>query len=184
MNTVRSAMITLFNTRGRVSYQIDLTHAGLHQHRVIKGSDSNLVSRKAALQAAAWDEQWARRQSIWERHDAVRQRQELTDEQRLYAEQRTREALDAFDDLRETLAAIVGKDHVIDWNKLKSTANFPDPIPVRSAAPQPPVLKDIPLEPDAYDARYKPKLTLLDKLIRSRAERKVCEANAVFCPRP
>jgi restriction system protein len=49
-------------------YVIEMEHHGLNKHRVIRGRERAVVERKAVLQQAAWDEQWAARMA---RQDAV-----------------------------------------------------------------------------------------------------------------
>jgi restriction system protein len=45
--------------RGGATYRLELWHDGLKKHRLIKSPEPEMVSRKAELQAAEWDERWS-----------------------------------------------------------------------------------------------------------------------------
>src|SRR5579862_9313603 len=47
--------------RGSVTILMEVYHKGLHKHRLIRGPDSEVVWSKAKLQAAEWNEVWAKR---------------------------------------------------------------------------------------------------------------------------
>ncbi len=180
MTASRSAMTALRTSRGSVSYQVELSHAGLHRHRLVRGPDAAFVERTVALQIAEWDEQWERRQSISTRHRVAQQKQNLAAEHRQFAEEKTSEANEVLDRLGHTLQTSLSGNHVVDWNSLKPSESFPEPTPTRPDAPPRPVLPSIRREPRATDAEFEPKLSIIDKLISSRAERKVQEASEAF----
>lgn len=82
-------------------YVIEIEHHGLKKHRVIRGRDRVVVERKAELQRAAWDEQWAAKSA------------------RLAAAARTSEAQRAIEELRSILSQTLEVDDLVDWESLK-----------------------------------------------------------------
>src|SRR5688572_20232094 len=96
MKTVIGKMGVKYSARGIASCEIELSHKGLHKHRVVRGPDSTIVRRKASVQAAAWDEAWHKRASI------DRTRKENAEAKGLALE-RTREAQGIQEELRKIL---------------------------------------------------------------------------------
>lgn len=168
MRTRYSDWSVHYSARGIPSYSLELWHDGLRKHRVIKGTDKQVVSRKAEIQAAEWEDRWAQ---IEEREAERLER----DQRRLDAEQRTEEAHDLMETLRGLLHATLAVDDTIDWADLKDTSVFSEPIPQPPPSPLAPSREREPSEPHASD--YTPALTLFDKIVRSRRERKTAEAD-------
>jgi tellurite resistance protein len=107
------------------------------------------------------------------RRERDERKQELEDSLR-EAEVRTREAQDALEELRDILAATLRVDDRIDWDKLKQHQPFSQPQPQER-----PYLP-IPQEPQPDESRYRPQLGLIDKFLRSSAEKKKQAAQAFF----
>jgi restriction system protein len=103
-------------------YQIELSHPGLHKHRIIRGRDSYVVEQKANLQRAAWDEQWEKKNERLSREAKVR-------DGKFEAEEQTREATELLEILRSILAHTLKVDDRIDWESLKNKKQFSDPKP-------------------------------------------------------
>ena len=48
---------TVFSVSGKpLGYRLEVQHNGLHKHRVIKGSDLQILQRKAQAQIATWQQ--------------------------------------------------------------------------------------------------------------------------------
>ena len=63
MTTRVGELEVLYSARGTESFSIELWHDGLKKHRVIKGSEVEIVQRKASLQVQDWEEKWQQAQS-------------------------------------------------------------------------------------------------------------------------
>ena len=155
-------------------YHVTIRHEGLGKYRVIRGAERNVVEAAAHAQQRAWNEQYAKKVELAERRrERDERRQELEDSLR-DAEVRTREAQEALDELRGILAATLRVDDRIDWDKLKQQQPFSQPQPQER-----PYLP-IPQEPQPDEIRYRPQLGLIDKFLRSAAEKKQQAAHALF----
>lgn len=84
------------------------------------------------------------------------------------------------------LLQTLDRDDTIDWNNLKDSKKFEIPNPKNNLAlelkkiptPKSPSYKSIPVQPDHN--HYQPKLTFLDKLLRTRARKKVEESENTY----
>ena len=157
MKTTRSSLQTTYSVRGIPSFQIELVHQGLHKHKVIKGSDPYLVERKASIQATAWDEIWSKRSSV----NNLRAKQSEAKE---LAFERTREAQDVQEELKNILQHTLEIDDAIDWNLLKNYEAYQIPAPVkRRIAPL--VLTPAPAQPDRNLPKYQVHLSGWEKFL-------------------
>jgi restriction system protein len=130
-------------------YVIEMEHRGLNKHRLIRGGDRVVVQRKADLQEAAWDQQWAARMA---RQAALVDKADKAAE----AVARTAEAQLTIEGLRSILSHTLGVDDVIDWRALRRSHEC--------ALPPPP-------EPSADS--FLPRIGFLDRLLTSRRRRKI-----------
>lgn len=149
-----SEMKVHYSARGIPTYLLELSHVGLRKHRVVKGNDSSIVQRKAQLQAKEWDDNWR----AIELRESDKRKQIKRKET---AEARTTEAARELRALEQLLAHTLFLHDALDWGKLKDHSSFPEPAPVSQENPSRP--------PSQVQ------LSLLDRLIRSRRERKLDE---------
>ncbi len=155
-------------------YQVVVRHPGLGKQRVIRGADRNLVESAGLMQQRVWNEQYAKKLEVAERHrERESRRRELEDSLR-EADERTREAQQSLDELHGLLAATLSVDDRIDWNRLKQHQAFLQPPPKQRA-----YLPFSP-EPQAGENRYRPQLGLIDKFLPSAAAKKQQAAQALF----
>lgn len=155
-------------------YQIEVRHDGLHKYRVIRDRDQDLCERKAEAQVAAWEEMWAKRM---EKQELAQQRAKAAaskEAKKQEAEQRTNEATERLAELGRLLVHTLSVDDAVDWESLKNNAPFPE------EAPTPPVRPDAPSPPALSDPEYKPRLSLIDKLLPSRRRAKLEECQRAF----
>jgi len=143
-----------YSKSGVPTYRLELWHRELKKHRVIRGNERRVVERKATLQAGEWNEKW---DSLQRREAQKRGQQEKKES----AAERTAEAAAALATLDQLLAHTLDIDDAIDWEGLKDHSEFPEPPPAPAPKPVPPPKQ--------------PQLSFLDKLIRSRRERKMAE---------
>jgi restriction system protein len=93
--------------RGSVSYSIEVYHKGLHKHRLIRGPDNQVVAAKVRLQAAEWDELWAKKV-------AVARQTTMAYKAKEEAARRTAEAQAALRALREVLSSSLADSVGVD----------------------------------------------------------------------
>lgn len=166
-------MEVAYSARGIPRYRVEIWHDGLQKHREIKGADDDVVLRKAQMQMAGWDSTWAEVSlKNAERSSKEHQKQQ--------AAQRTEEAKAELARLESLLHETLHVDDRVDWETLKDRTPFPEAKPRAAPAPKAPQATPSPSEPKATDPEFVPRLGLLDKLLRSRKERRLNEAKEHF----
>ena len=158
-----SALEETYSARGNPTYRIEIWHDGLKKHRQIKGSELEVVERKAQLQAEEWE-------SKWEEVKAKEAAREAQAEKKALAIERTIEAKANLDKLEQTLEHTLSIDDVIDWEQLKDASPFPEPRPKKPRAIQEPSAPTYPKQPSRGEPRFKANIGLLDRLIGSRCQ--------------
>jgi restriction system protein len=180
MTTHIGEMTRSYSARGIPSYQVEMSHGGLHKHRVIRGADPDVVMRKAKAQQDEWDEKWeAVSQRDAERRDRDQDRRRREDQKEL-ASERTTDAERELDRLTHILADTLNVNDAVDWGSLKDSSPFPEAMPAAAEPPPQPTPKRPPREPLSGDADFKPLLGLLDYLSPSRKRRKIAAAQDRF----
>jgi restriction system protein len=149
-------------------------HRELKASRVLRGETQAEVEFKARLQLEAWSQKWEKIQQA----DAKRRESEkaalLSFEQKELAAQRTREAQEKIAALNSILKDGIEIDHALDWDSLKDQSSFSAPVPTW------PVPEPIPRQPLPGDPAFEPMLSLLDRLMPSRRNRKTADAVEKF----
>jgi restriction system protein len=161
-------------------YEIEISHKGLHKHRVIRDRDPYVARAKAAAQQAAWDEAWHKHVATERKRQ---QREQVAKEKQARKElalELTKEAEQALQRIENTLRDRLAKPLVFSWDALKDTSQFSTPSPEKPAPPPRPGQLEIPREPKPSDAAYEPHMGLLDKLFPSRARRKQANAEEAY----
>ncbi len=160
-----------------------ITHPGLQTFRLVKGPTEYDVDMKAASQIAIWDERWQRKVIAEQARQAKQAGFESrtlsimqTAAAKALALERTRELELERDSLEGLLIQALGRDPKPSWEAKKDRSNFTDAKPPRNKA------LDFPPEPSASDPIFasvvaEPRLSLLDKLVISRRNRKTQEFN-------
>ena len=158
----------------RTIWQIEIRHDGLGKYRMVRGYDREVVARMAVAQQAAWDEMWERKQERDSR-DAERQQRKMDREAGVAeAAERTEQARSELEALEGLLAHTLSINDAVDWESLKDRTPFSRPRPTPTA-PQ-----TMPREPQATDSDFEPVLGLFDKVVKSRREERVREAEQKF----
>ena len=155
-------------------YSIEVRHQGLGKYRVITGTDQWVVEAKARALRLDWDQQFQIRSEKERKLSERDARRSEEAEKKQEAADRTAEAEQAIDEVKGILKATLNVNDAIDWEKLKSR----EPFPVKE--PKPPIYKDYPPEPLPDSPQFQPVLTLFDKMVKSRAEKKQAEARTLF----
>ncbi|MEQ8336583.1 MAG: restriction endonuclease [Cyclobacteriaceae bacterium] len=162
-----------------IRYIAEIRHIGLGTYRIIKDLDKSILRNKIAAQFVKWDSQWS---TIKAREEQATNKEASLNE----AEIRTKEAADALDAIENILLHTLPIDDAVDWESLKDFSDFPEENPKGNLAyelekikfPSKPTLKDDPIKP--IESNYEPKISLIDKIITSRKERKINEANSEY----
>lgn len=169
-----------YSVRGMPTYRAEIWHDGLKKHRVIKGSEPEVVQRKAEMQVAEWDEKWSQAEAREsDRRDKEGQKRQQEANKKLAAE-RTMEAQRELDRLNSVLRQTLEVNDAVDWEQLKDKSDFAEPRPSKPQAPTKPQPRSKPREPRPDDPEYQPKFGLLDKLMTSRRERIITNCRAKF----
>lgn len=169
-----------YGARGGASYRIELWHEGLKKHRVIKGSEAEIVHRKASLQVEDWDKKWREaeaREQERRSKEGIKRQQETN---KKLAADRTTEAQNELERLKRVLEHTLTVDDAIDWDLLKDMTEFPEAKPTQAMLPHKPEIRSEPIEPTLQDAAYQPRFGLLDRLLSSRQPAIVAACQARF----
>lgn len=154
------------NPRGGVSYSIDVRHDGLNKYRQITGRDPRVVENKAQALLDQWNSQWA---TVKARAD----KKQYIEGQKRAAQRQTDEARSALEDLEATLRSGLSAAP-LDWEHQKNRAPFAE------SKPQVPSEPSRPPEPSPDSTEFQPQVSLLDRLVPSRAAMKRDEASLSF----
>lgn len=169
-----------YSARGNATYRIEIWHDGLKKHRQIKGSELEVVERKAQLQAEEWESKW----EVIEAKEAAREKQadkkRYQEDQKELARERTIEARTNLENLEHTLEHTLSIDDVIDWEQLKDTRPFPESRPNKPKLPKKPRAQTLPKKPLQEELRFKANIGLLDRLIASRRQAKEERASDLY----
>ncbi len=165
--------------RGVPRYYLEAFHDGLHKYALLQAADRNVLANKAQAIALQWNtagqKQTAAHDRIRRTHDAKESRRLHLENQKELAQERTAEAQQLLDSLRNTLVRGIEIDPSLDWEALKNKAPFPTLAPVRPVPPTPPLYQQFPVQPLPSDYKYHPQLSILDKLLASRKTAKLAE---------
>ncbi len=156
-----------YSQRGNPTFRVELWHDGLKKHRLIKGSELDVVKRKAQLQVDEWTGKWKDVQA----REAIRATRE---DRKALAAKRTAAAKANFQDLQRTLVHTLSVDDAINWEELKDKNQFAETRPARPRAPE------RSSEPKPNDPRFKVRVNILDRLFSSRREAKEARAARLY----
>ena len=168
------------SARGNLTYRVEIWHDGLKKHREIRGSERDVVKRKAQLQAEEWASKWEGAKTKEAALKAQADKKQHQENQKALATERTIEARATLETLEQTLEHTLSIDDVIDWEQLKDTSPFPEPRPPKPSAPKEPSAPIHPKEPSRGDLRFKADIGFLDHLIDSRRRAKEARASDLY----
>lgn len=107
-----------YSTRGNIRYEIDLWHKGLRLSQTIRGTNQNDV--------------WLRAQKKMEQWDRIAK---YNDSKQLAAE-RTSQAQEEFQKLKNLLSSSIETNSAVDWQALKDFSDFGKAKPAMAVIPQ------------------------------------------------
>lgn len=160
-------------------YVAEIRHVGLKTYRILKDLNHEILNNKVIVQLHKWDEQWER---ITNKSKSKAEKELNLQE----AEDRTKEAQDALQQIQNLLIHTLSLNDAIDWSSLKSEKKFDVPNPKDSLSeelkkikmPHPPEVKPIPTEPKHES--YLPSLSIFDKIFKSLGQKKIAIANQKY----
>jgi restriction system protein len=138
----------------RLTFEQTVTHEGLGEVKIIRGTDRYVVAQRALRQQKIWDDKWRRQQD-----------RELKQAKQDLAIVRTNEAQALLDSVEETLLQTLKVDDSIDWESLKDYSKFP---PLTKAKPK------------QTDPKYQPKTGCLAPIFPSMKQTAIDEAKALY----
>ena len=156
-----------YSARGRPTYRIEIWHDGLKKHRQIKGSEKEVVERKAQLQAEEWESKWeaVKAKEAIQKHQA---------NQKVLANEQTSEARATLEMLERTLEHTLSIDDAVDWEQLKDTNAFSELRPQKPRAPA------FPKEPSRYERAFQPDIGFLDRIFPLWRQSKEARASDLY----
>lgn len=140
----------------------EISHSGLKEHRIVSAPDSYTLSNKVQIQIEKWNEKW----------DIVQSKKNVLDEKNANlqnAEFRTNEAKKLQIEIENILLHTLSIDNTVSWSSLKIHSAYGEPKPKQ------PIKKSylkIPPIPDSSAMDFVPRFTLIEKLFRSKKEKK------------
>ena len=166
--------------RGIPRFELELSHEGLSKFQVIKGDSPAIVEQKACAKMEQWNEMW--RKHLAAENKRIQRQENLVakEEKKALAAERTVEAQEALNALGRVLSDTLDVNDTVEWESLKGSLQYPEPHPPKPVLPPQPVQPSIPPKPKRADPNYAVRLGALDKLLKSRAEKKASEAEARF----
>jgi restriction system protein len=153
-------------------WEVRIQHEGLRAFRVLHGATQADAQGKATAQLLRWESRWSAQQRAEAARTELLTRQRLALHGRSIAASLTAEAAAHRLALDTLLPASLHRGRFLHWDALKDTTPFADPpiLPETPRTPPPQLLPEI----------YAPDLTLVDKLIQSRREKKELAASEHF----
>jgi restriction system protein len=145
-------------------------HRELKASRVVRGETQAEVELGAQLQMDAWSQRWQTVQKAAAKREQKQKAALSSFGKKGIAVQRTREAQAELTALGNILKDGIEKDHVVDWDSLKSRSAFSVP------RPHEPLPDPIPPPPAPRNLVFQPTLGFWDKLIPRLRERKTAVA--------
>jgi len=162
-----------------IRYIAEIKHLGLGTYRVLKDEFKWRLEKKVEAQFKKWDEKWAKI-SHKKKLQADKEANLKT------AEERRRDAQEKQKQIDDLLTYALNIDDTVNWDSLKDTKKFKVPNPKdnleselsRIIQPSQPTFIELPKEPDK--GLYEPKLSLVDKVLKSLKKKKIKQAETLY----
>jgi restriction system protein len=144
----------------------EIRHNGLRKYRVVTGVTTWIVAQKAAAQLATWDDEWRRKIEKDRRSELKLAKARTNEEKKAYAAGRTQEIVSEIEALGQTLHHCLTHNTIKSWDVLKVRSTFTIVPPTE---PKEPIL---PTQPNTSDLKYRPRITLMDRILIFPRKRK------------
>jgi restriction system protein len=144
-----------------LKYTQEMYHKGLNEHKLMSAPDLDILENKVKVQVRKWNEKW----NLIESKRRLAEKKEATREE---ANLKTNAAIEALNQIENLLVHTLSVDDRIDWEVLKKKDEYPEEKPSKPIEAK---HKEYPPSP----TKEFPKFTFLEKLVRSKKERKIRE---------
>ena len=153
-----------------VRFVAEIMHLGLKKVRTLKDSSSYILENKVKQQFETWDSQYKR---VLQKED--KEKNEIN------AIQLTEEAKTIQESLKSILHHTLEIDDAVEWNSLKDFSNFEEIPPTKPEEPLKPDKSEYKSKIDPpSESLFKPKLSIIDKIIPSQKEKKIQKAKESY----
>jgi len=163
----------------KIKYIAEITHRGLNDFKILTSDDRGVLRNKVNAHTAKLAEKWDK---IVTKENINRSKEEIQKE----SETLTREAINALKEIDNILKFTLEIDDTVNWEQLKDKTEFNIESPEKKLQsiitsiekPKKPHIISIPPKPNSND--FQPKLSIIDKLFKSKKEEKNIKANLLF----
>jgi restriction system protein len=142
-------------------YVVEMSHAGLNEHKVISAPDEFILNNKIALQKRKWNEKWT---TVSSRRKTSAEKEANLEE----AKRRTEDAISALKNIENILGDSLSVNNEIDWENSKKKGDYPETKPTR---PVPNIKVNYPPRP----MKEEPTFSFTEGIFKSKKERKIKE---------
>lgn len=142
-------------------YVVEVSHAGLNEHKVISAPDEFMLNNKIELQKRKWMEKWT---TISSRRKISAEKEANIEE----ANRRTEDAINALRNIENIVGDSLSVNNAIDWENSKKKGNYPETKPTR---PVPKIKVNYPPKP----MKEEPTFSFTESIFKSKKERKIKE---------
>jgi restriction system protein len=184
METRFSNVTVSHSARGFPTYSVEAFHDGLHKYSLIRAADQSVLLNRAQAMALQWNAAWNKQV---EAENRIKRTYETKEARRLHLEnqkdraaERTGDAQQILDALRNTLTRGIETDPTIDWEELKIETPFPTKSPLKPIYPGESTPPEMPRAPDPSDYKYRPRFSFIDRLITSRKAAKLADIGTQY----
>lgn len=163
----------------KMKYIAEITHRGLNDFKILTSDDRGVLRNKVNAHTAKLVEKW---EKIVTKENINRSKEEIQKE----SETLTREAINALKEIDNILLFTLEIDDTVNWEQLKDKTKFKIESPEKklqsiiSSIEKPKTPKSILRPPKPNSNDFQPKLSLIDKLFKSKKEAKNIKANLIF----
>jgi len=163
----------------KTKFYADIEHSGLNDYKVLTSDDSGILRNKVKAHVSKLEEKWDK---IVEKQNIIKSKEEIQNESELL----TKDAIKALKEIDDILMFTLEVDDTIDWEQLKDKTKFKIPSPEGElnkllkeiSKPKEPTFLNSPTKPDSIN--FQPKLSIIDKIFKSKKESKIEQANDLF----
>ena len=146
-----------------IKFMAKIEHTGLNANKIVFDRDPDILENKIQTQLERFKIKWEKLQDRREKDDLKAESEELNDE------------LNATIELIEnTLLNTLEIDDTVNWESLKDFSKF------SVIKPKKPKKINHPEPPNQELSKYKPKLSLLERLIKSKGQKKLLAAEELL----
>jgi restriction system protein len=173
-----------YTAAGRISsFHVELWHDGLKEHALLRATDPDVLQNKAQAKVDAWETKWERVSEAMRVQSQRKASKAQVEKGKNDADARTAEAAAALEAVRLILDATLDHNDAVNWTKLEDRrkfiyageSEFPNVEFNEVGLPLGPRVLQHPQSPVAAVPIPPPVLGFLDRLFKSRRERKLNE---------